>query len=129
MKSIEQIQNFEKTIGQLNVLIGDFSELSKKKPDGPVNKFKISLVNSILEKLNQILDDENKPFNDFTLFSEEEFTSNSDILVILNLYHNSSKGFAEKNVESRNYNSHWVIDHKISNQVVSLPELFKEKDG
>ena len=129
MKSIEQIQNFEKTIGQLNVLIGDFSELSKKKPDGPVNKFKLSLVNSILEKLNQIIDDENKPFKDFALFSEEEFTTNSDILVILNQYHNNSRGFAEKNVVKNNYNIYWLIDQKRSDQVVYLSELFKEKDG
>ena len=82
MKSLSEIEEFEKTIEQLNIIIKDFSDLSKKKPDVALNPFKLGLVNSLLEKLNSIMDDSDKPFTSFTEFSDGEIPTNSDVLVV-----------------------------------------------
>lgn len=119
MKSIQEIEIFIKAIYQLNALIGDFSELSKKKPDEQANKFKLHIVNTILEKLNAIIDEEDKPFSDFTILSEEDLPSNSDILIILNQYRRCSKNFASKNTNGRT----WVVngkETKIEAEIITL---------
>ena len=124
MKSTEEIDEFEKAINQLNMLIKDFSELSKKKPSESVNTFKLDIVNGVLEKLNNIVDDSDKPFKSFSQFSVEEIPSTSDVLVILNQYHTCSKRFARKNIEAFDYSTYWVVGNERTRRVVSIDRLF-----
>lgn len=124
MKSIEEIDVFEKTIGQLSEMINDFSQLSKKKPDGSVNIFKIGLVNSILKTLNSIIDEPERPFKSFTQFPEENLPSYSDILVVLNQYHECARNFAKKNVTDYCYPNKWLIEGKPSKREVVISHLF-----
>lgn len=126
MRSNEEVEEFEKVVGQLNMLIKDFYELSKKKPSEAVNLFKLNLVNVILDKLNNILDDADKPFESFSQFSEEEIPINSDVLVVLNQYHKCSKRFAEKNIEKYSFANYWVVDNKRTIRSVSIDDLFVE---
>jgi hypothetical protein len=127
MKSENEIEEFKKTIGQLIEIISDFTELSKRKPDVPVNKFKLGLVNIILEKINGILDEEDKPFVSFSLFSEDDLPTNSDILVILNQYHKCSRSFAEKNIIYESFVNYWIIGNKKSKLRIDLESLFGDK--
>jgi len=127
MRSIEEIEEFEKVINQLNMLIKDFHDLSRKKPSESVNKFKLELVNVVLHKLNSILDDSDKPFESFSQFSDEELPFNSDVLVVLNQYHTCSKRFAKKNVERTQYAyDYWEVDGKSTGRSVSINKLFGE---
>jgi len=60
--------------------------LSKKKPDGAVNKFKLKLINELLGKLNGLLGKDYLPFDDFTSFDEDELPTSSDVVFVLGQY-------------------------------------------
>jgi len=58
----EEIEIFEKTEVQLAGLHEEIGILSKKRPDGAVNKWKLKFVNRILEKADGILEERYRPF-------------------------------------------------------------------
>ena len=59
--------------------------LSSKKPDETLNVFKVKRINLLLEQANALLKDL-KPYDDFEIFTEDLLPSNSDALMILELY-------------------------------------------
>lgn len=59
--------------------------LSSKKPDETLNLFKVKRINLLLKQANALLKDL-KPYDDFDIFTEELLPSNSDALLILELY-------------------------------------------
>lgn len=88
IETIEDIQNFEKIQTQLISLHGELSLLSKKAPNDSVNIFKLKLINTVISKANDILENENLPFDDFNQFDVEEIPSNSDVVLVLGQYIN-----------------------------------------
>jgi len=95
-----QIDVFEKVINQLDGLHTEISALSKKSYTDAINKFKLKLVNQIIESTNKILGDKYKPFHDFNSFEEEDVPSNSDVTLVLSQYLNCMESFREKNISS-----------------------------
>lgn len=81
-----EIELLNKTCGQLESLHSEISLLSKKSPVDAVNKFKLKLINSVLESANQLLGEKDKPFKDFTVFNEDDLPNNSDVVMILSQY-------------------------------------------
>lgn len=114
MKSTAEIEVFSKLRIQLNELLKDISELSKKKPNDLVNKFKLKLVNKVLETANSIIDEKNKPFEDFNLFDENDLPSNSDVVLILTQYSACLKKFREENMTRVDGEWRWIINGKPS---------------
>lgn len=86
MKSHAEVDKFEKTSTQLEILNNEISILSKKKPDNAINKFKLQIVNNILKNANELLGEQYKPFSEFTLFDEDVIPTNSDVVMILAQY-------------------------------------------
>jgi hypothetical protein len=80
------IREFEQLEVQLNTFYEELSILSKKTPDGPLNKFKLKFVNDTLNKANVILGDTHRPFPDFELFSDADLPSSSDAVLMLSHY-------------------------------------------
>src|SRR5437868_10035434 len=85
MDKQEDIREFEKLEQQLQSFLREISELSNKKPNDAVNKFKLKFINSTLENLNRLLADY-RPFKDFDSFDVDDLPSNSDVVVILAQY-------------------------------------------
>ncbi len=67
MEKKEDVWQFEKLEQQLHSFLDEMSELSRKKPNDPVNKFKLKFLNTTLDKLNRLLADY-RPFEDFQQF-------------------------------------------------------------
>jgi len=80
------VDNFEKVNSQLEALLQELTQLVKKSPDNPVNKFKLKFINEIIHKSNELLGDMYKPFSDFANFEEEDLSSNSDVTFIIAQY-------------------------------------------
>src|SRR6266576_3931828 len=74
----EEVWEFEKLEQQLHSFLDEMSALSSKKPDGPVNKFKLNFLNATLKSINKIIDDY-RPFPDFEQFDVDSLPSNSDV--------------------------------------------------
>jgi hypothetical protein len=90
---VSKVEEFEKTETQLKGFYDEISLLSKKKPDDPVNKFKLKLINQVLASSNALLGEVYRPFPDFQLFEEDNLPTASDVVVMLAQYLGSMDRF------------------------------------
>ncbi len=81
-----ELELWAKTLKQMRALYDEISLLSKKSPTDGVNKFKLRLINTVLETANKLLSEKNKPFDQFTVFTEDDLPNNSDVVIILSQY-------------------------------------------
>src|SRR5579872_5415098 len=125
MEKKEDIELFEKGEQQLHSFLTEISELSKKKPDAPLNKFKLKFINDTLSKLNALLKD-NRPFADFQQFDVDDLPTNSDVVVILSQYTAAVHRFRIDNTaKDRGGNWCWIVQDKTTNTPASDPRFSK----
>ena len=106
MKTQEDVEILEKTIGQLDTIYIEISLLSKKSPNDAVNTFKLKLINSVLQVANTILGDGYKPFDEFEQFNKDDVPSTSDIVFVIAQYKKEINRFREDNI-AFNHNHEW----------------------
>ena len=104
------VDEFEKVVGQLHGLHGEMATLSKKSPDGPVNAFKLTLINKLLERSNSLLGDDYKPFAEFDLFDEDDMPSNSDVAMMTKQYLEAAEKMRGDNIRFERGMWSWVLD-------------------
>lgn len=126
MESKQDVWEFEKLEQQLHSFLDEMSALSNKKPDGPVNKFKLKLLNTTVESINKIIGDY-RPFADFEQFDVDSLPSNSDVVVILSQYAGSVLRFRTENTEYENdlRKWYWTVKGRTSDVVTERPDQFK----
>ena len=112
----EDVEVYNKTMGQLRVTITEIKELSKKKPDGGVNEFKLQHINSIIKDANLLLGEDLRPFSDFTIFDKDNIPTNSDVSFILAQYSLSMRKYYQSNTRKEGMSSYWIIDGKVTRQ-------------
>ena len=66
----------------LNSMFREFQELSKKRPDGALNKRKVEIVNRLLRDIHGILEGESTSAY-LDLLDEDDLPQNSDVVLIL----------------------------------------------
>jgi hypothetical protein len=122
----EDIPEFEKVEQQLHSFLTEISELSKKKPNDALNKFKLKFINGTLDKLNRLLADD-RPFQDFERFDEDDLPTNSDVVVILAQYAAATHRFRVDHTRySRNKREwFWTLRGKLSDTPAGDPDDFK----
>ncbi|WP_417514209.1 hypothetical protein [Minwuia sp.] len=114
MKSIEDIENLEKTIGQLKAVHGEMSLLSKKSQNDAVNKFKLGMINKVIASANSVLGSEYRPFDDFEAFDVDELPSNSDVVFVIAQYLEEIERFRTDNIVNHDYKWVYLIEGKPS---------------
>ena len=124
MESKENVWQFEKLEQQLFSFLIEISELSKKKPNDALNKFKLKFINSTLEALNELLG-EHRPFKDFSTFDVEELPTNSDVVVILAQYAASTYNLRREDTVNTSIYWYWKIRGKPSDLLTERPGNFK----
>ena len=128
MKGLD-VERFEKINAQLEGVYDEITSLSKKSPNDGVNKFKLRLVNKILEDTNLLLDDKHKPFDEFTVFYEDTLPSNSDVAFILAQYLNCMENLRAENIKESEFGGewYWVINGKKSSDKTAPPKKLNRK--
>ena len=119
---IKDVEVFEKMQAQLHGLYDEMVVFSKKKPDDPVNKFKLKFINQVLINTNAILDEKNKPFHDFDAFDEDSLPTNSDVVMILSQYINCLEKFRSENITTEYGEWYWIINGKKSDIETAPPK-------
>lgn len=76
----------DEIVRQMVGLRNDMAELSKKKPDDAVNKFKLVVINEVLAEANNLLGEKKLPIKSFRAFDVESLPTNSDVMLILTQY-------------------------------------------
>lgn len=118
------VERYEKVNAQLEGVYEEITALSKKSPNDGVNKFKLRLLNKILEDANLILDDSHRPFDDFTVFDVDTLPSNSDVAFILAQYLNCMENLRSENIQESNYGGswYWAVGGKKSTNKTAPPK-------
>ena len=111
------VDTFEKISGQLLCIYEEISLLSKKSPNGAVNKFKLKFVNKLLSQSNDYLGEMYKPFDDFDSFDEDDIPQNSDVVFILSQYLQCFEKQRSDNVVIRNGNWFWRVIGEATDKV------------
>lgn len=96
MPTQKDIDIYEELKPKITSVRDTIKGLSSKKPDEVLNVFKVKRINLLLEQANALLK-EFKPYNDFETFTEDLLPSNSDVLMILELYLESFHRYWLKN--------------------------------
>lgn len=126
MENKEDVWEFEKLEQQLHSFFTEISELSKKKPNDGLNRFKLKFINSTLDALNRLIG-EYRPFEDFDTFDVDEIPTNSDVVVILAQYAAAIHRFRSENTrkDNRDYQWYWLVKGKLSSIQTDQPENFR----
>jgi hypothetical protein len=91
----EQVEKFDMLQPMLESFLTEVRELSKKKPDGPLNGVKIKMINRILAQVKEALStDASVEYLD--LLDEEVLPQNSDAVLILGQYSAAMEQFKAK---------------------------------
>lgn len=122
IKTIEDIQDFERIQSQLRSLHEELGLLSKKTPNDSVNIFKLKLINSIISQANNFFDKRNLPFDDFNQFDIEEMPSNSDVVLILGQYINCMDEGKIEYIRKKFGRWYWCLDKKETEIITSEPK-------
>jgi len=89
------IEQYELLVLLLRAMYDEIKELSKKKPDGSLNKFKVGKINRILLPLKELM--KNEPVLQFLdVLDEETPPFNSDAVLVLREYIQATKMFSDK---------------------------------
>jgi len=87
-----EVIKFEMLEKLINSSFIEMKEFSKKKPDDPLNKFKVTSINRILEPIKKLL--ENEPTSSFLdLLDEDTIPSYSDSILIISQFQSAMRQF------------------------------------
>lgn len=86
MKDLEELESFERLMGQLRSLHDEIGLLARKSPNDGVNVFKLRLINKVVATANALLGPSHRPFDDFEQFDADDVPSTSDVTMVLAQY-------------------------------------------
>ncbi len=103
------IREYERLRGQLKTFYDEVTHLSKKSPDGAMNKFKLKFINATLKSATALLGDRYRPFAEFEVFADDELPTTSDVGMMLAQYLESMDRFKRAHTfrEAPGYTLYW----------------------
>lgn len=114
MRKREDIEQLEKVIGQLQGAHSEIYQLAKKSPNDTLNKFKLNLINKVVETANAVLGNKYRPFAEFEQFDVDDVPTTSDVTMVLAQYMEEAERYRSDNVESSAGFWYYVIDGKVT---------------
>ncbi|MDP1624390.1 MAG: hypothetical protein Q8L64_01335 [bacterium] len=93
--TIEKGSTHDVMMPLLVAMFTEFKDISKKKPDSAISKHKLIITNRLLEKVREVLvDEESIDFLD--LLNEDDVPQVSDVTLILSQYVAAMNAFKER---------------------------------
>jgi hypothetical protein len=125
---LSDVDFYETVQSQITQLYNELVVMAKSKPDNPINKFKLKIINEKLQHANTILTDAFKPLANFTLFDESDLPTNSDVVIVLSQYLDGLETWRSAHIEYNltDHQWYWAIEGKRT-AVAQPPTKFKRK--
>lgn len=120
----ETVRLFEKTEAQLEGFFEEVGNLSKKKPDDAVNKFKLGFINQMLESANRLLGTEYRPFPDFEKFDVDAVPTTSDVVTMLSQYLRAMDKFRKDHTYRIHNGWYWNVPNEADKHRAKPPKDF-----
>lgn len=111
-KKITNEEKYNDIFPRFNAIRETFKSLTAKKPNDPINLFKLNQLNKIIQESNDLLEGL-IPDKSFTGFDQDSMPTNSDVVLILDLYAAAFLKFYNKNTihhSSFNMDMDWDYD-------------------
>lgn len=106
-----QIEEFKMLTELLKSIYDEMKEFSKKKPDEPLNAFKVKNVNRVLTKVKDIL--KNEPTSEFLdILDNDTLPTNSDAILIIGQFKASMDRFENKYYTYNDYEGEHIWNTK-----------------
>ena len=105
----EKVDLWDVTTPLLKAMFEQFQELSRKKPEGALNKSKVAMVNRLLEKCREVLADE-MTLQFLDLLDTEQVPQNSDVVLVLSQYESAMRQFREDHTHNEGYETEWDLE-------------------
>jgi hypothetical protein len=105
----ERVDLWQMTTPLLKAMFQQFQELSKKKPEGALNKPKVVMVNRLLEKCREVLADE-MTLQFLDLLDTEQLPQNSDVVLVLSQYDSAMRQFREEHTDRDGIGREWIVE-------------------
>jgi len=121
----QEIDTFEKLHSQLISFHTELTSLSKKEQNGPVNEFKLRFINALISKINSVLGEKYRPFEDFAQFDSDTLPSNSDVTMILGQYLGCMEKMRADNIFIKSAQWYWRSGEQETNIKTSAPQKIK----
>jgi hypothetical protein len=107
--SEDEIEQFETLWPLLLAMKNEYSELSKKKQDGTLNKLKVHGVNRLLADLKALLKDE-PSVRYLDVLSDDDLPQYSDVIIILSQFVAAMNAFKEaRQHQDDSYQIVWTV--------------------
>ena len=107
----QDVATFDRLKNQMQQLYDEFTTLSKKSPDGSVNKFKLTFINEKLAEANDLLGEKFKPSKHFSTFDVDTLPTNSDVVMMLSQYLDALESWRSSRVVKKiDYGWKWNTD-------------------
>ena len=100
------VKQYELLLPLLTATYNEIQELSKKKPESPLNSYKVKVINRILNPLKEILKQEDVVEFLDTL-DPDDLPTNSDVILILSQYKEAMHLFHKKYYTRNQRNNTW----------------------
>lgn len=107
-QSAENIEKFKMLNELISSIYLEMKEFSKKKPDEPLNSFKVNNVNRVLSQLKDLLENEST-IEFLDLLDNETLPTNSDAILIIGQFQASMKRYRNKYTDKY---GNWLIDEE-----------------
>ena len=120
----KEIIQFEKTQSQLKELYTEIGLLLNQNPAYPIRKFKLNLINQVINESNELLGNKYKPFSGFDKFDVESVFTVSDVSLVLKQYLICLERLRCDNISSRGSYCYWLINGETSNIKAKHPVDF-----
>lgn len=107
--SDQEIDQFETLWPLLTAMKNEYSELSKKKQDGTLNKLKVQGVNRLLIDLKELLKEEPSA-RYLDILSDDDLPQYSDVTIILSQYVAAMTAFQQaRQHQDASYHTVWTV--------------------
>ena len=103
------IDEFEAVEAQITSARDEFLVLVKKSPHDALSKFKLDIVNMLLNRANELLANE-RPISDFDQFDNDTLPSVSDTVMVFGQYLAALENLRVKNIQAKNMWWYWTSD-------------------
>lgn len=109
LPSKKDVQDHDLLTGMLAAQKQELDLLTKKQPNGQLNKMKITIVNRVLEPLKGLL--KNEPSHKFLdVLNEVDMPTNSDVVLIISQYEKALRDFRSKYfIEDKNHKNKYGL--------------------
>ncbi len=110
--TLKTVDVYEATSPIFGGLLSEMRELSKKKPEGTLNKNKVIILNRMLQDLHTILKDE--PEGKYLdLLDDEVLPQNSDAVLVMVQYENALGAFERRYYRRIFGQANWVTEERL----------------